>query len=91
MRDTLPPEVALAFKQIADPEADNDSDFTPKGHGGSHPYLVHEFVDAITHQRQPATNAWEAARYTVMGAMAHKSALRNGETLDVPDFGDAPQ
>ena len=91
MREPLPPEVAIAFKQIDDPEADKDSDFIPKGHGGSHPYLVHEFVDAITHQRQPAINAWEAARYRVMGAMAHKSALRDGETLDVPDFGDAPQ
>jgi hypothetical protein len=26
----------------------------------------------------------------VMGVMAHKSSLRDGETLDVPDLGDAP-
>jgi len=25
-----------------------------------------------------------------MGAMAHKSALKDGELLDMPDWGDAP-
>jgi predicted dehydrogenase len=90
MRDPLPPEVALAFQRIAHPDAASHEDFTPTGHGGSHPYLVHEFVEALTNHRQPAINAWEAARYMVMGVMAHKSALRDGETLDVPDFGDAP-
>ena len=90
MRDPLPPEVALAFKRIEDPEATDHADFTPAGHGGSHPYLVHEFVDAVVNQRQPAINAWEASRYMIMGVMAHKSALRDGETLDVPDLGDAP-
>ena len=90
MRDPFPPEVALAFRRIEAPTATDHSDFTPTGHGGSHPYLVHEFVEAVATQRQPATNAWEAARYMVMGVMAHKSALRDGERLDVPDFGDAP-
>ena len=65
-------------------------DFNPQGHGGSHPYLVHEFVDAVANNRQPAINIWEASRYMVMGVMAHKSALRDGETMDVPDWGDAP-
>lgn len=36
-------------------------------------------------------DTWEASRYMVMGVMAHQSALRDGETLDVPDFGDAPE
>jgi predicted dehydrogenase len=84
MRDPLPPEVEEAFR-----EGRKESDVYG-GHGGSHAYLVHEFVDAVAHRRQPATNAWEAARYMVMGAMAHKSALRDGERLDVPDWGDAP-
>jgi len=59
-------------------------------HGGSHPYLVHEFVDAVAHERMPAINAWEAARYMAPGVMAHKSALRGGELLEVPDWGNAP-
>lgn len=84
MRDPLPPEVYEAFKNCS-----KTSD-AYGGHGGSHAYLVHEFVDAVASGRQPAINAWEAVRYMAMGVMAHKSALRGGETLTVPDWGDAP-
>lgn len=90
MRDPLPAEVTEAFKE-ATQHCDDNGDFVPTGHGGSHPYLVHEFVDAVANDRQPAVNAWEAARYMAMGVMAHKSALRDGERLDVPDWGDAPE
>lgn len=51
----------------------------------------HEFVDAITHNRTPAINVWAAVRYMAAGVMAHKSALRDGELLDVPDWDDAPE
>lgn len=61
-----------------------------KGHGGSHVYLVHEFVDSVAKRRLPAMNIWEAARYTSMSVMAHQSAVQNGKSLDVPDWGDAP-
>jgi len=88
MRDPLPPEVETAFKK-AYGQDDPDSDFVPKGHGGSHPYLVHEFVEAVAQNRQPAINAWEACRYMAPGVMAHKSCLKNGELLDVPDWGEA--
>lgn len=84
MRDPLPPEVAAAFAR-----GHQGKDFYG-GHGGSHAYLAHEFVDAIAHDRHPAINIWEAARYMAMGVMAHKSALKEGETLAVPDWGDAP-
>jgi len=85
MRDALPDEVHHAFQT-----GDQTSDVYG-GHGGSHAYLAHEFVDAIAHERQPAVNAWEAVRYMAAGVMAHKSALRNGEILEVPDWGDAPE
>ena len=92
MRDPLPLEVENGFKAAMHKEAANpqDLDFVPGGHGGAHPYLVHEFVDSIVKERLPAINAWEAARYMAMGVSAHKSALLDGETLDVPDWGDAP-
>jgi len=60
------------------------------GHGGSHAYLVHEFVDSCNRQRLPRINAWEAMRYLAPGIVAHQSALRGGELLKVPDWGDAP-
>jgi predicted dehydrogenase len=61
------------------------------GHGGSHSYLVHEFIDACVNDRMPRVNAWEAARYVAAGVMAHESALRDGEVMKVPDWGDAPE
>jgi len=60
------------------------------GHGGSHSYLVHEFVDSCSSDRIPKINAWEAVRYVVPGIIAHKSALKSGQLMKVPDWGDAP-
>jgi len=84
MRDPLPPEVEAAFRAVS-----KTSDFYG-GHGGSHAYLVHEFVEAVAQERQSAINVWEAVRYMAAGVMAHKSALADGEVLAVPDWGDAP-
>jgi predicted dehydrogenase len=84
MRDPLPQDVLAAFA------AHVGSTDVYGGHGGSHAYLVHEFVDAIAHGRRPAINVWEAVRYMAAGVMAHKSALRDGEILSVPDWGDPP-
>jgi predicted dehydrogenase len=88
MRDPLPDDVALAFARIDVPDASGPGDFRPTGHGGSHPYLVHEFVRAVMEERLPACNAWDAAHYMAMGVAAHESAMRDGELLSVPDFGE---
>ncbi len=61
------------------------------GHGGSHAYLVHEFVEACAQGRQPRVNVWQAARYLAPGIVAHQSALRGGEALSIPDWGEGPQ
>ncbi|MFC1479767.1 hypothetical protein ACFL6F_04135, partial [Planctomycetota bacterium] len=98
MRDPLPKEVNEAFNKghslakglSPDLSEQEKKDFLG-GHGGSHAYLVHEFVSAVAESRQSVINIWEAARYMVMGVMAHKSAMKDGELLDVPDFGDAPE
>ena len=60
------------------------------GHEGSHHFLVDDFVTAVDTGTLPPVNAWEAARYTLPGIVAHESALRGGERLPVPDHGDAP-
>ncbi|MCD6365024.1 MAG: Gfo/Idh/MocA family oxidoreductase, partial [Planctomycetes bacterium] len=69
MRDPLDEEVAKAWT-----DASTES-VSYGGHGGSHAYLVHEFVDAIAHDRSPAINIYVAVRYMAAGVMAHKSAL----------------
>ncbi len=84
MRDPLPPEVVEAYLATIGPEFYG-------GHEGSHAYLVHEFVAAVVQDRRPAINAWEAARYMAAGVTAHQSALRGGEVLEVPDWGEATE
>ena len=84
MRQPLPPEVEDAFRAVS------RTSEVYGGHGGSHPFLVHEFVEAVAQERQPAIHVWSAVRYMAAGVIAHKSALRDGEILSVPDWGDGP-
>jgi hypothetical protein len=60
----------------------------PGGHGGSHLFLVDDFVNACATGTQPANNVWMAARYAVPGLVAHESAMLGGQLLEIPDFGD---
>lgn len=56
------------------------------GHGGSHGYLTDEFVTAILQDRQPLVDIVAALNLTVSGIVAHQSALRDGETLPIPQY-----
>ncbi len=62
----------------------------PNGHNGSHQFLVDDFVRSCVDGDIPPNNVWQAARYMVPGLIAHESAKRGGELMEVPDFGDAP-
>ena len=55
------------------------------GHGGSHPHMVHEILDALVNKRAPYPNAAESANITCVGILAHESAMRGGELLWLPD------
>lgn len=56
------------------------------GHEGSHTFLTHEFVDALTHGRRPVVDVYEALSYTVPGIIAHESALKGGEFMKIPVY-----
>ncbi len=56
------------------------------GHGGSHPHLVHQFLDALVHQRDPYPNARQSANITCVGILAHESAKKGGEIVPMPAF-----
>lgn len=56
------------------------------GHGGSHPHLVHAFVDALLHEKDPYPNAVQSANITCVGILAHESALKGGEIVRLPEF-----
>ena len=69
-----------------------ETDLLPKalrhdsGHGGSHTFITHEFVEAVLNNRPPTVNIHEAIAYTAPGIVAHQSALKGGEYMKIPSF-----
>ncbi len=55
-------------------------------HHGSHPHLVHEFVMSIMEGRKPVIDEVLGGNITAAGICAHESALKNGESIIVPEF-----
>lgn len=56
------------------------------GHGGSHGPLANEFIMSILENREPMVNIYEALAMTVPGIIAHQSALKDAETLKIPQY-----
>jgi predicted dehydrogenase len=56
------------------------------GHGGSHPHLAHEFIQALIEDRDPYPNAIQSANWTCVGLCAHQSALAGGKIVRLPAF-----
>jgi predicted dehydrogenase len=56
------------------------------GHGGSHGYLSDDFIDAILRGRKPAVDVIDALNMTVPGYYAHLSAMKDGETMKIPQY-----
>ncbi len=48
------------------------------GHGGSHPHLVHQFVQLLRGEGEGYPNAVQSANITLTGILSHESALKNG-------------
>ncbi len=72
------------YWQMVPPRMRRDS-----GHGKSHPFITHEFVMSCVEDREPATDLYESLAFCVPGIVAHQSALRGGEQLDIPQFDPA--
>jgi predicted dehydrogenase len=84
----LPEEIQrFTTKGVYDTDDNTHLSFTQgAGHGGSHPHLVHEFVDALVKGREPYPNAKQSANITCVGILAHESALQGGVKINLPDF-----
>jgi predicted dehydrogenase len=84
--ESLPKEIADFTKKghIEDPS--HVSFIQGAGHGGSHPHLVHEFLSAITEERDSKIDAVTSAYYTGAGVCAHRSALDGGARIELPIF-----
>lgn len=60
------------------------------GHGGSHPHLVHQFVQLLRGQGEGYPNAIQSANITLTGILAHQSALQNGALIRLPNWSWMP-
>jgi hypothetical protein len=56
------------------------------GHGGSHGYLANEFALSILEERRPLIDIGAALNMSVAGIVAHRSALKDGERLEIPQY-----
>jgi len=59
---------------------------SPGGHGGSHSYLMNDFVMAVIENRKPLVDVAWALNMSVAGAIAHESALKDGELMKIPQY-----
>lgn len=84
----LPKEIQHFTTQgVYDSKENEHLSFTQgAGHGGSHPHLVHEFVEALIQDRSPYPNAKQSANITCVGILAHESAQKGGAIIKLPDF-----
>lgn len=84
----LPKEIQhFTSKGVYDDAEHQHLSFTQgAGHGGSHPHLVHEFVNAMIEKKSPYPNARQSANITCVGILAHESALKGGEIIKLPKF-----
>ena len=55
-------------------------------HGGSSSYLMNEFVTSILENRKPLVDITMALNLSMSGIIAHQSALKDGETMKIPQF-----
>jgi len=58
----------------------------PGHHGGSHGHLTNNFIESILLDRKPIVDVSEALNMTMAGVIAHKSALKNGQWMKVPQY-----
>lgn len=85
----LLPEPIQRFttKGVYDADEHQHLSFTQgAGHGGSHPHLVHEFLNALVTRREPYPNAEQSANITCVGILAHESAQKGGAIIPLPEF-----
>lgn len=83
----LLPEPIRRFTQpSAIQDAEHLSFIQGGGHGGSHPHLVHNWLQAIRGKQPALPDAPTAANWTMVGICAHQSAMQGGERVVIPTF-----
>jgi predicted dehydrogenase len=56
------------------------------GHGGTHGQLTSDFIESILLDRKPIVDIGDALNMTLAGVIAHKSALKDGKWMKIPQY-----
>ncbi len=55
-------------------------------HHASHGYLTNNFIESILLDNQPIVGIGDALNMTLAGVVAHQSALKDGEWMNIPQY-----
>jgi predicted dehydrogenase len=69
---------------LVDPDAPAEA--KGGGHGTSEYFMIRDFLDAIEQNTQPPIDVARAMDFTVPGLVAHESAMKGGQWMDIPQF-----
>lgn len=83
--DVLPPPLRPFVSEMTD-YPPGGAAMRPVHHGGSRPFLVHEFVTSVVEGHPSRVDAPTAGAWTAPGVCAHDSALRGGTPVAVPTY-----
>jgi predicted dehydrogenase len=82
----LPEPIRRFTQPAAIQDAEHLSFIQGGGHGGSHPHLVHNFLQAVLGRQPALPDAVTSVNWTLVGICAHQSALKGGERVAIPAF-----
>ncbi len=82
----LPQPIQRFTQPAAIQDAEHLSFIQGGGHGGSHPHLVHNFLQAVLGKKPAFPDAPTSANWTMVGLCAHQSAMAGGERVQIPQL-----
>ena len=82
----LPEPIRRFTQPAAIQDADHLSFIQGGGHGGSHPHLVHNFLQAVLGKQPAFPDASTSANWTMVGLCAHDSAMKGGDRVKIPEL-----
>jgi hypothetical protein len=80
----LPEPIRRFTQPAAIQDAEHLSFIQGGGHGGSHPHLVHNFLQAVLGRQPALPDAATSVNWTMVGICAHQSTLKGGERIAIP-------
>ena len=82
----LPDSIASFARRPGFIDADHVAVIQGDDHGGSHPHVAYQWIRAIQEGRPAPVSARVAANWTVVGFLAHESAMQGGKAMEMPEW-----